>query len=306
MTKTNIRYGLLPIFLCVFLTLGAGSAVAQESGNDTLKSVPVTDGIWMLMGAGGNIAVNVGDDGVLLVDDQFAFSYDVIVKKIREITDQPVKMLLNTHWHSDHSGGNEKFANAGTLILAHDNVRKRMSAEHVSSFFKSTSPPSPEAALPVVTFDSSVTLHINDQTIQARHVAPAHTDGDSVIWFAEKNVVHMGDLFFNGLYPFIDVDSGGSLQGMIAAVNAELENIDDETLIIPGHGPLADRAALIRYRDMLTTVAGRIEMAVDKGRTRQQVVDAEPAREFDAEWGKGFIKAGQWSSLAYDAFKAGQ
>ncbi len=292
--KEKLGLGLLALLIV------SSQVGAQDFSNATITTVPVAEGIYMLIGQGGNIGVSVGEDGVLLIDDQFAPMHDKIVAAVGEITEQPVKMLLNTHWHGDHTGGNELFAAGGTLIVAHDNVRTRMNASHFSSFFRSERPPSPQAALPVVTFDSTVTLHINGLTIHVQHVPPAHTDGDAVVWFREANVVHLGDTFFNKLYPFIDIDSGGSIHGMIAAVDNALANIDAETKVIPGHGPLADRQALVQYRDMLHTVTGRIETQIRDGRSSQQIIDAKPTAEYDAEWGGGFIKPDQWVALVYD------
>jgi cyclase len=299
--KVKISLGLL-----VLLAMLSVQVSAQDFSKATITTVSVADGIYMLMGQGGNIGVSVGADGVLLIDDQFAPMHDKIVTAIENITDQPVKMLLNTHWHGDHTGGNELFADGGTLIVAHDNVRTRMSAKHFSSFFGAEQPPSPPAALPVVTFDSTVTLHINNMTIHAQYVPPAHTDGDTVIWFREANVVHLGDTFFNGFYPFIDIDSGGSLRGMIAAVDQALPGIDQATKIIPGHGPLTGRKGLVLYRDMLNTVADRIEALVADGKTRQQVIDAKPTAEYDARWGNGFLKPERWVGMLYDLVAAEQ
>jgi len=297
--KTNF-ISVLAALLCAWPVLTG----AQDFSAVQIETVPVADGIYMLTGRGGNIGVSVGADGVLLIDDQYAPMHEKIVTAIAAITDRPVKMLLNTHWHGDHTGGNELFADGGALIVAHDNVRTRMSASHFSSFFNAESSPSPQAALPVVTFDSSVTLHINGQTIVAEHMAPAHTDGDSIVWFRQANVVHLGDTYFNGFYPFIDVDSGGSIRGMIAAVDRALKNIDAETRIIPGHGPLSDREALVRYRNMLEHVTGRIEAMVNKGQSKQQVIDIKPTAEYDDEWGDGFIKPDQWVGLVYDVVVA--
>jgi glyoxylase-like metal-dependent hydrolase (beta-lactamase superfamily II) len=262
---------------CVALIFMLTASVsAQDFSNASIKTVPVADGLYMLMGQGGNIGVSVGADGVLLIDDQYAPMNDKIVAAI------------------------------GAIIIAHDNVRKRMNATHFSSFFRSESPPSPPAALPVVTFDSTVTLHLNSLTIQVQHVPPAHTDGDSVIWFHEANVVHLGDTFFNELYPFIDVDSGGSIRGMISAIDGALLHINAATKIMPGHGPLADKQALERYRAMLNTVADRIDELIANGQSKQQVVEAQPTAEYDPLWGNGFIKPDQWAALVYDSLVAGQ
>ena len=223
------------ITLACLLASMPGFAQQQDFSKVELRTLPVAEGVYMLMGAGGNIGLSVGKDGVLMIDDQYAPLTDKILAAIGEITDQPVRMILNTHWHGDHTGGNENLAGRGALIIAQDNVRTRMSTRYFSEFFKSEVPPSPAAALPVVTFSQSVTLHLNGQTIRAEHMPPAHTDGDSVIWFEGLNVVHMGDIFFNEWYPYIDFDAGGSVTGMIEDVDQVLSRLDDQTKVIPGH-----------------------------------------------------------------------
>lgn len=276
-----------------------GVGLSQDLSNVAVETIEVAGGIYMLTGRGGNIGVGIGEDGVFMIDDQFAPMTENISAAIESITDQPVKMLINTHWHGDHSGGNENFAHAGALIVAHDNVRVRMSTTQVSTFFERETPPSNKAALPVVTFDQTVTFHLNGQTIRAEHVAAAHTDGDAIVWFTEANVVHMGDAFFNGFYPFVDVDSGGSVAGLIAAADDVLRRIDAQTKIIPGHGPLSDARGLTEYRNMLRTVADRIQALIDAGKTREEVVAAKPTAEFDTVWGVGFIKPDQWVELVH-------
>ena len=281
------------------LSLVLETLPAQDFSDTTIKTIAVADGIYMLMGPGGNIGVSTGQHGGFIIDDQFAPMSEKIIAAIAAVSDQPIKMLINTHWHGDHTGGNENFSHAGALIVAHDNVRVRMNATHFSTFFKSETKPSPQVALPVVTFDNTVTFHLNGQTIRAEHVPPAHTDGDSIIWFEEANVLHMGDTFFNALYPFIDPDSGGSVDGMIEAVDRVLPLIDEQTKIIPGHGPLTDIKGLIDYRDMLRTVAGRIKTMIDEGKSQQDIIAAKPTTEFDEVWGRGFIKPDRWVGLLY-------
>ena len=277
---------------CLFA--GMPGFAQQDFSKVEVKTIPVADGVYMLMGAGGNIGLSIGKDGVLLIDDQYAPLTDRILAAIGEITDQPVRMILNTHWHGDHTGGNENLAGEGALIIAHDNVRTRMSARHFSAFFKSETPASPELALPVVTFSETVTLHLNGQTIRAEHMPPAHTDGDSIIWFDGLNVVHMGDIFFNEWYPFIDFDSGGSVTGMIDNVNQVLPQLDEHSKVIPGHGPLSDKAGLVRFRDMLETVSGRVQKMIDDGMSTDEIVAAQPSQEYDEVWGDGFLKPEQW------------
>lgn len=277
----------------------AGAAAAQGEVDVQVEAVPVADGIYMLLGRGGNIGVCAGDDGVLIIDDQYAPMVPKITAAVAEISDRPIKMILNTHWHGDHTGGNEPLARAGALIVAHDNVRVRMSSTHFSKFFNSTREPSPPEALPVVTFDNTVTFHVNGHTIRAEHVPPAHTDGDSIVFFEESNVVHMGDTFFNGLYPFIDGDSGGSVAGMVAAIDGVLARIDADTKVMPGHGPLSDKQGLTEFRNMLNTVRERVQRHIDAGHTVEEAVAAKPTAEFDAQWGQGFIEPDDWVALVY-------
>lgn len=285
----------------------AAAAQAQGQTQDfsqaTLETVAVRDGIWMLVGPGGNIGVAAGPDGVLLVDNQFAPMTGRILEAVAALSAAPVRLVINTHWHGDHAGGNENLAGAGAVIIAHDNVRRRLSGEQVSAFFSSRVPPAPAAALPVLTFGQSVTLHLNGQTIHATHLPAAHTDGDAVVRFEQADVVHLGDLYFNGFYPFIDVEAGGSLDGMVRALDRALEQVGPATRVIPGHGPLSDRAGVLRYRDMLASVAERLRTLHAEGLDVDQIVESRPTREFDAEWGGGFIKPDQWVRLMHRSLR---
>ena len=259
--------------------------------------------VYMLSGQGGNIGVCVGDDGVFAIDDQFAPLTPRILKEIAKLSDKPVRFVVNTHWHADHTGGNENLGEAGAIIVAHVNVRKRMSEKQFIEAFDRTVEASPKGALPVVTFEQSVTFHWNDETIEVVHVQPAHTDGDSFVHLRSANALHAGDVFFNGMYPFIDTSSGGNFEGMIRAVKQILERCDAETRIIPGHGPLASRADLERYQRMLTTVRDRIEPMLRAGRSRDEVIAAKPTADLDADWGGGFMKPDVWVGLVYDSFQ---
>ena len=274
------------------LALPATAALAQQNFDTIqIRTTPVAGGVYMLRGAGGNIGLVVGDDGPFMVDDQYAPLTDKIRAAVAELSDQPIRFVLNTHWHGDHTGGNENLGEAGTLIVAHDNVRRRMSVEQIRGVGRTT-PASPAAALPVITFDATSTFFFNGDTIHAFHVPHAHTDGDAIIHFRAANVVHMGDTFFNGGYPFIDLSSGGSINGVIDAAERVLALADDGTRIIPGHGPLSDRAGLQAYHDMLTTVRDRIRTAKEEGKTLDEVQAMQPTAEFDAEWGGGIHPAG--------------
>jgi len=284
----------------VVLVLAAAAPAAAQVNYDTvqIRTVKVAEGVYMLMGAGGNIGVSVGSDGVILIDDQFAPLSDKIKAAVAALGG-PIRFLLNTHWHFDHTGGNENFAKSGVVIVAHENVRRRMSVEQFISALNRREPPSPAAALPVVTFTDAITFYLNGDSINVFHVAPAHTDGDAVIWFRKANVMHMGDTFFNGRYPLIDLSSGGSVDGMVAAADRVLALVDANTRIIPGHGPLGDRPALQTYRAMLATVRDRIRQAVAAGQTLEQVQAAKPTAEFDAIWGKGSITPARFVEIVY-------
>jgi glyoxylase-like metal-dependent hydrolase (beta-lactamase superfamily II) len=286
-------------------TLLAAPALAQQDFSEVeIETIPVADGIYMLMGSGGNIGLSVGDDGNFLVDDQYGPLSEKILAAVAELNDMQVEFVVNTHWHGDHTGGNENMGATGAVLVAHENVRERMSTTQFIQAFGMEVPPSPSGALPVITFDDGVTLHWNDDEIRIFHVAPAHTDGDAVIHFVNADVIHTGDTYFNGFYPFIDVGTGGHFDGMIAAADAILEIAGENTKIIPGHGPLSNRAQLQAYRDMLVTVRGRISAMVEEGMDRDAVVAAAPTSDLDEVWGGGFLQPDMWVGIAYDALTA--
>lgn len=274
----------------ICLVVAAAPAAAQQNFDTVqVRAVKAGEGVYVLTGAGGNMGVSAGADGVILVDDQYAPLTEKIKQVVAAINPGPIRFLVNTHWHFDHTGGNENLGKAGVVIVAHENVRRRMSVEQFMTSFAQPVPAAPAAALPVVTFTDTVTFYYNGDSISAIHVAPAHTDGDVIVWFRHANVVHMGDTFFNGRYPLVDLASGGSVHGLIAAADRVLALANAETKLIPGHGPLGDRAALQVYRTMLVTVRDRIRQAVAAGRTLAQVQAAKPTAEFDAVWGNGRI-----------------
>jgi glyoxylase-like metal-dependent hydrolase (beta-lactamase superfamily II) len=255
----------------------------------------------MLIGQGGNIGVVAGEDGIFLIDDQFAPLTEKIKDAVATIDDGPIRFVFNTHWHGDHTGGNENLGGEGALIVAHENVRQRMSTEQFNAFFNSTQPPSPEAALPVVTFSEAVTFHLNGEEIHAFHVEPAHTDGDAVVHLRTSNAVHMGDLFFSTGYPYIDLSSGGSVNGLIDAAARVLAVTDGETKIIPGHGPLSDRAGLQNFRDMVVTIRDRVQEHINAGRSVDEVIVAGPTADFDEAWGKAFMNGEQFIRIVYES-----
>ncbi|MBA3340775.1 MAG: MBL fold metallo-hydrolase [Gemmatimonadaceae bacterium] len=284
----------------VILTAGAAHAQPDLS-QATVKITPVAAGVYMLEGGGGNLGLSVGNDDAFLVDDQYAPMTPKIRAAIATVTQKPVRFLLNTHWHGDHTGGNENMTGAGAIIVAHENVRRRMGTEQFLEAFNERVPASAGAALPIVTFSETITFHVNGDSVKAVHLRNGHTDGDAIIIFQKANVIHMGDLFFNGMYPFIDVSSGGSVRGTLAAANHALSISNAQTRFIPGHGPLATRDDLIRYRDALRTITDRVARLVAQRRTLAQVVAAKPSADLDAKWGNGFLKPDQFVSIVYSS-----
>jgi cyclase len=252
-----------------------------------VRAVPVAGAVHMLTGSGGNIGLVVGNDAVFVVDDQFAPLTPKILAAIRSITTDPVRFVVNTHWHFDHTGGNENMGKAGALIFAHENVRRRMSAGQLIEALKRTEPASPPGALPVVTFTDTVSFHLNGDSIVVFHVPPAHTDGDAIVMFTKANVVHAGDVFVSAGFPFVDLSSGGSIDGIIGAAERIMVATNAQTKIIPGHGPLADRARLKAYHDMLYVLRDRMRREVAARHTIEQVLASKITAEYDAQWPTG-------------------
>ena len=287
-----------PVFVACALLIG-GAQAQQNFDKVEIKTEKLSPTTFVLFGAGGNVGVSVGEDALFIIDDQYAPVSPKILAALKQLSDKPIKFVLNTHWHGDHTGGNENMGKGGALIVAHDNVRKRMSTEQFIALFKSKVPPSPKVALPVVTFSTDVTFHINGDEVYGFHVPKAHTDGDTVVQFKKSNVIHMGDVFFNGWYPFIDVSSGGSPEGVIAASDRVLAMSDDNTKIIPGHGPVAGKGDLKAYRDMLASVSGRVKALMKEGKKLDEIKAAKPSAEFDEKWGKAFIKADAFIEMLF-------
>ncbi len=289
-----------PSFIFCFLL--AGTAFAQGDFADVeIEATDLGGGIHMLKGAGGNLGVCIGNDGVFLIDDQFAPLSDRIKAAVSELSDGPIKFVFNTHWHGDHTGGNENFGASGSLLVSHANVRRRLSTEQFTEFFDRTTPASPDGALPVVTFTDSISFFYNDEEIVVFHVPAAHTDGDGVIHFIKANVIHSGDVVFSGLYPYIDVSAGGSIDGIITGVRTILELCDDQTQIIPGHGPLAKRADLEVYLAMLLDVRGAVAEEMKTSSDLAAVLAAKPAAAYDAEWGQAWLTSDQFVEMVFDS-----
>jgi cyclase len=278
----------LLFILCVFIT---NTVLAQENFDSVkVTSQKLTDNLYMLMGAGGNLGVLVGPDGTLLVDDQFAPLSNRINGAIKTIDPAEIRFLVNTHIHGDHSGGNENFKRMGSTVIAQDNVRKRMSSSTVNSKTKEVTPPRDKDAWPVVTFPTDMSVHINNEDIQLLYFGPAHTDGDVAVWFKSANVMHLGDMFVTYGYPYIDYEGGGSINGFISNLDKILGLMNDQTRVIPGHGPLSKKTDVQKFRDSLADIRDQVLAALKKGKKLEEIPGLPIASKYDAVWGGGFLK----------------
>ena len=283
------------------LALGMPAAAQRDFSEVEIEAEEIAPGIAVLFGAGGNMGVSHGEDGTVLIDDQFAPLSDNIQAAIAGLGAEPVGYVINTHWHGDHTGGNEAFGEAGATIFAHHNARTRMSTEQRRG--ERVTPPSPDAALPVVTYEQGVRFHMNGDTIDVMFVGGGHTDGDSEVFWREDNVVHMGDLYFKiPGYPFIDTASGGNVLHAMTSLDAVIRLIDDGTKVIPGHGSMSNKAELVAYRAMIGDAVDRIRALRDGGSTLEEAVAAKPLADFDR--GEGFIGPDQFVTAVYESLEA--
>lgn len=287
----------------LFAAIAIAAAPAQAQDRDfskvEIKVEQIAPGVAVLFGSGGNIGLSYGTDGNVLIDDQFAPLTPKILDAVHTVDPGNVKFVINTHWHGDHVGGNENLGEAGAVIVAQANVRRRMSVDQFSKVFGKTAA-SPKSALPVVTFDDGVSLHLNGQDIRAIHVANAHTDGDSLVWFEQAKVLHMGDTFFHKMsLPFIDLDSGGSINGAIKAVETALAMLPPDAKVIPGHGPVASRGDLEAYRTMLVDIRDRVEAARASGKSLAEIKAMKIADRWEIKG--GFVGADSFVETVYNS-----
>lgn len=256
-------------FLCVLFL--SSSLIFSQNSEVTIETTKLSDNVYMLVGQGGNIGVSVGDDGVFIIDDQFEQLTPKLLEAIRTLSDKPLQFLVNTHYHGDHTGGNENMAKQGTKIIAHENVRKRL-----------VDGEKPKDALPIITFNDRVNVHMNGEDVNVHHVEHAHTDGDAMLFFAKSNVLHTGDTYFHKRYPYIDVKSGGSIDGYIKAVKKGLTLINDDTKIIPGHGPVSNKEEYQSFLTMLETLRKNVQAEIENGKTEDEVVaNTAITKEYD-------------------------
>jgi glyoxylase-like metal-dependent hydrolase (beta-lactamase superfamily II) len=291
------------ILLPVVLLLCAISVNAQTDFSKVeIKATKISGNVYMLEGSGGNIGVSVGPDGILIVDDQFAPLADKIRAALKGLNQGKLRFILNTHWHGDHTGGNVVFGPEAPII-AHDNVRKRLATEQKSEVFKRTTPASPKEALPVITFDQSLSVHFNGEEIRVIHFPHGHTDGDSVIFFTNSNVVHLGDDFFAGRFPFVDLESGGSVEGLIKNIGELIAKIPPTAKLIPGHGPISTLDDLKNYHRMLVQTTDIVRQKITGGKTLDQIKSEGLPDEWKP-WGTGFIKTDLWIETIYKSLTA--
>ena len=274
---------------------------AQEQTEVKVGAKKLAKKLYMIWDSGGkgNTVVLTGDHGVLMIDTKAEDSVDKLLAKIEELSEKPIRFAIITHAHFDHVGGNEKVAKTGATIVAHKNVRKHMSIGHDMKMLNVKVLPAPEMARPLITFKKEITFHLNGEDVKVFHMEPGHTDGDAVIYFQKANVIHMGDLYFEGLYPYIGIYSGGSINGMINVINQILPMLDKKTKVVPGHGPLSNKAQLQKYVSMLTAVRDNVRRLMKEGKTMEAVVAAKPTQAFDEKWGKGFLPPDQFAKLVY-------
>jgi cyclase len=284
----------IPQLLSIYLFLFASSALFSQTNEVTIETTKLSDNVYILVGSGGNIGVSAGEDGVFIIDDQFAQLTPKIVTSIKAISDKPFQFLVNTHYHGDHTGGNENMAKQGVKIIAHENVRKRLMDGESS-----------KDALPIITFNDRVNVHMNGEDVNVYHVEHAHTDGDAILYFTQSNVLHTGDTYFRNRYPYIDLKSGGSIDGYIKAVKKGLTLINDNTKIIPGHGEISNKKEYQSFLTMLETLRTNVQSEIDKGKSENEVAvnNAITKQYDDLGYGDFFINSERIKRAIYQSMK---
>jgi glyoxylase-like metal-dependent hydrolase (beta-lactamase superfamily II) len=282
------------------ITAASTQAQSADEAEVKIEVQRLRPDLHLLSGAGCNVVAWNGPDGAVLVDSGTAEAAPQLLEAVARLAPDGVRFVVNTHWHPDHTGGNERLGQAGALAVSQENVRLRMTEPQDLREYALEVPAASAVALPVVTFDDAVTLNLNGDRLVLLHAPAAHTDGDGIAWWEEANVAHLGDIFYADGYPFLDTTSGGSLAGLVAAVETVLSRADARTVIVPGHGPVSTRADLAAYRDMLVTVGRRIRELVEQGRSVDEVLAAAPTASFDARYGQGGVSAERFVRLLFE------
>jgi cyclase len=303
--------GILAVALTLLLAVPQAGGQATDYSKVQIKTTKVSGNIYMLEGEGGNIAASVGEDGIVIVDDQFAPLAEKIQAALKSlgITDKPVRFVINTHYHGDHTGGNAPFANSGSTVIAQDNVRKRLESGGAGGYSESAKmdlKPAEKGALPVITFEHDVTVHLNGEDIRALHFPSGHTDGDSIIFFPKNNVVHMGDDFVRYGFPFIDVLSGGSVQGMIDALEKASAQLPADVKVIPGHGAISNLDDVRAFVKMLKETSSVVQSAINAHKTLDQMKQEKILAAWDSKWSGDFIKTDAWIETVYNSLTGNQ
>ena len=290
-SRAALRAGIVATVLSVLAIGPVARAQAPDTSKVEYRTEKLTDNLFVLFGGGGNIAVLTGPDGALVVDSDVPDLSAKLRAALALVSEKPARFLVNTHFHFDHTGGNPTLGRSGLVIVAHDNVRRHLMSRQVINLGQDlVFEPTPPEGLPIVTFEDGLSFHVNGEDVMVRHVANGHTDSDAIVYFQKANVLHLGDLMMSNGYPLIDLGNGGSIAGLIAGHEKALALCNDQTRVIPGHGPLIGKAELQAYHDMVATVRKRVADLVKKGRTLDQIKAAAPTKDLDERWGKGFIK----------------
>jgi glyoxylase-like metal-dependent hydrolase (beta-lactamase superfamily II) len=278
---------------------GIVPTMIDDAAKAKIETYPLRRGISVLEGSGGNIAVLTGKDGKLLIDSGFSVSKARIVEALNNLSADPIMQLINTHWHVDHTDGNDWVHSAGAKITAHQNTKKHLSTSTRVEGWDYTFPPSPAGALPTTIFEDEHRVHHNDTNIALKYYVPAHTDSDISVVFEEADVIHVGDTLWNGIYPFIDYSTGGSIDGMIRATERNLGVVTDKTIVIPGHGPVGNKINLAEFQDMLVTIRNNVAVLKKQGKSLSETIAAKPTAAYDAKWGQFLISPAFFTTLVY-------
>lgn len=279
------------IHIFVIISFVATSLSFAQDSEVVIKPVKISENVYMLIGSGGNLGVSIGEDGTFLIDDQFAALNEKIMAAIKSIGGGEIQFLINTHFHGDHTGGNELIGESGSVIVAHENVRTRLSKDMLVPYFKMSKEAVKKPGLPVITFTSNLTFHFNNDEIEVFHVGPAHTDGDAVVYFKKENVLHAGDIFFESMYPFVDMHNGGTVVGLVQAIDDIINKINPQTKIISGHGNYGTYDQFKAYGNVISTIVEKVKALHSEGKSLEEIIAAKPTAEFDEEYNDGFVPA---------------